>query len=508
MADAFDGLVIRITDLCTRREKAKQSIASDDTYITDLTRNLEAAQARKRRHVEKLETLNGRSSLVGNGEIDHVDDMSGASMDDIASQATTHGDPDDNECTTAHNRSAVHQDFPTVIQVNEVWCELKCRTCGTNTNATDSKFFNGSESFFRHAYLVHKARVVKAQIVQYCTVRQISDRDADLLRSGQQARDFKIIKAVPQQALHTQRSTTHAADAGGTVANRTSSVGGLRQIHADYPTVVKLNGKWVELTCLICGCNTNWSGNRFLAGPSGFVGYSQRGHHLPCSIDDLTACCALREVSNGDVALLKSGAQARDHLIKLVLPTRPHALAAHVSHPPAQLQSIHANFAVVVYHNDAWVELSCRRCNANYNAGWGRYMKGAKGIRDHMRRAHGTSAQVPDIEQYSNIRPVSDRDRDLLLQGQNGVDSLIRPSLPTKHISGGLAGALVPESSKRRGETQIETPTDSDSAVSVREGAHPPKRLRTVSGVLVDDIEADEIKREEGENDWNSSDDE
>nr|OQO26303.1 hypothetical protein B0A51_04236 [Rachicladosporium sp. CCFEE 5018] len=451
MADVFDGLVIRITDLCNRRERTQRSIADDNTHIAELTANLDAAKARRSRHVERLQSLNrkiktasSRISLADDEDVSHVDAASGIATEDETTQAAEDTLLDPSTNGQARDGDAIHKIFPTVVRVNGEWCELRCRTCTINFSKATGQVFANATAFWKHSIVAHKTSLRKtSSIEEYCTLRSISEGDADLLRSGQQAKDHQIVLGVFKQALGAPHWSEQTLGDIETPSLQMGQHSPYQQVHAKFPTVIKLGNRWVELTCLGCGCNAFAHADRFLSGPQGLNHHYRKSHQTGSQVNDLTTYCALRNLSDRDAELLQSGAQARDHPIMFARPT-PSGVSVQATQLGAVAtlagsRPIHARFPTVVLFKDVWVEIACRYCYTNWSTAYSRFILGANGLRHHVGRLHKISVQLEDIEQYCTLRNVSERDRDLLLQGKNGVDQPVIPVYPRGDHTGDLS---------------------------------------------------------------------
>ncbi|KAK6435507.1 hypothetical protein LTR95_008306 [Oleoguttula sp. CCFEE 5521] len=331
-------------------------------------------------------------------------------------------------------------------------------------------------------------------------------------------------------------------------------------VYPNYPTVVVINGATVELTCKICGTNAQCEGvSRFMKGVKGIQSVGQ------LRIEEF---CDLRPISSHDQDLLELCMPPTDHPIVAIEPrnleqsaglqpqygrsardseeaetstfksrvapvARMSAAAeveddvdmkglfsdseesgAHHSgeisvYEPqkdrrsssSQPRQINPSFPTIVLLNGIWVELSCKFCDANFSRNKNRYMSGVPGILHHVRLAHAGETTSSDFDQSCNIRHVSARDQELLVQGRNAVDH------PIEKVSAGLVNSMN-TSAKRKRDTQIRTPTNSDSdSAGIRETGRSAKRRATVEMVPGVEAEEVEIKREEEGYDSDSSDD-
>ncbi|OQN95397.1 hypothetical protein B0A48_18576 [Cryoendolithus antarcticus] len=94
---------------------------------------------------------------------------------------------------------------------------------------------------------------------------------------------------------------------GRSRVRRGTLVTDFQTIQEDFPTVVKIDSKWRELTRRRCGINCV-PGPRFLKGVRGFLRHYNRGHSgRSPEKSAVHIYCILRAISNVDVAFLKAG---------------------------------------------------------------------------------------------------------------------------------------------------------------------------------------------------------
>lgn len=97
-------------------------------------------------------------------------------------------------------------------------------------------------------------------------------------------------------------------------------------IHANYPTVVFLEGAWTEIWCSICGANTALSSRNFFIGISGLHRHLMRIHKTENNkLVNVSAMFGRRIVSDDEASQMKAGQHAMLSVRVGSLPVRPSA---------------------------------------------------------------------------------------------------------------------------------------------------------------------------------------
>ncbi|OQO05454.1 hypothetical protein B0A48_09223 [Cryoendolithus antarcticus] len=106
---------------------------------------------------------------------------------------------------------SIHPDFPTVIEVDDVWDELTCKDCGANAVRDGSEFMQSEIAFRAHAKRTHDA-ITNAGLGGYCNMRSVSARDTDLMKASQDPVDHQIERMgyfeIAARAARVPRSDT------------------------------------------------------------------------------------------------------------------------------------------------------------------------------------------------------------------------------------------------------------------------------------------------------------
>ncbi|KAK6435505.1 hypothetical protein LTR95_008304 [Oleoguttula sp. CCFEE 5521] len=335
MATAFDVKVDKIVKLGTRVKRCQTRIQPDNEGIAALeakyASDLRDATATRTHHELKLRLLNQR---VGES-MDHPDavatNLEGGSLDILMSDAVDETETlprrrATNALTKASDRSSedvvevtgpsgiIHEDFPTVVQIDGVWQEITCMECGCNSKG-DGSFLKGLEGIRNHYCKMHRAfgRGGWDDVARYCTLRVVSDVDAGLLSQGRRR------PPRPQSWC-------------------TTSLEG-------YPTPNTL--RWsiidravVELTCAVCGTNAGREGHEFLKGLNAFKSHFAQIHKQSTVNERLTTFCNVRSVSRRDQELMRIGLDPMDHDVHLIasrIDTRPQHQNGRHSTPQREL---------------------------------------------------------------------------------------------------------------------------------------------------------------------------
>ncbi|KAK6420016.1 hypothetical protein LTR95_016983 [Oleoguttula sp. CCFEE 5521] len=237
--------------------------------------------------------------------------------------------------------------------------------------------------------------------------------------------------------MNTPKPTIEPTDGhvGRTRERRGTLFRGFQTIHGDFPTVVTIDSKWQELLRRRCGINYV-PGPRFLMGARGFLRHYNRGHGGRSPEKSAVHIYRiLRAVSNVDVAFLKAGQRARNHLIQKV--DHPNDTPApndsidsdSVESQPRRPRKkptkfVHLDYRPVVEIDGIWVELTCKDIAANAVRDSSEFMQSEMAFRAHAKRTHDAIANA-GLARYYNMGTVSARDIDLIQVGQNPTDRRI-----------------------------------------------------------------------------------
>nr|OQO19844.1 hypothetical protein B0A51_11755 [Rachicladosporium sp. CCFEE 5018] len=190
-------------------------------------------------------------------------------------------------------------------------------------------------------------------------------------------------------------------------------------VHEHYPTVIKFQGKWQEISCLECDCNSSYLGN-FLKGVDGIRNhFSQQHKALGRGKLDILGCCAFRSVSDFDVELLRKGLPAYERPVE---PRTQRDTTGHIGKrpPPATARQliqemVYPAYPTVVVVGGTTVELTCKVCGTNAQCeDSSKFMKGVRGFKVHYGALHSSGVGQMRIEEFCDLRPISDHDQDLL----------------------------------------------------------------------------------------------
>nr|OQO19845.1 hypothetical protein B0A51_11756 [Rachicladosporium sp. CCFEE 5018] len=106
---------------------------------------------------------------------------------------------------------SIHPDFPTVIEVDDVWVELTCKDCGANAVRNGSEFMQSEIAFRAHAKRTRDA-TTNAGLGGYCNMRSVSARDTALMKTSQDPVDHQIERMgyfeIAARAARVPRSDT------------------------------------------------------------------------------------------------------------------------------------------------------------------------------------------------------------------------------------------------------------------------------------------------------------
>nr|OQO26301.1 hypothetical protein B0A51_04234 [Rachicladosporium sp. CCFEE 5018] len=325
MAAIFEQKRLQVAELCGRVERAQARVNSDVTSIGELKAALRDAEAKQARHQVKLNQLKAKLTvagaslskkegneatkpvnLVSSDEEDIKEEDIAATMDDDEIMSTpepiiqrNYGNRDrtaKRHSTLVKSFETIHEDFPTVVMIDGQWQELTCRRCGINC-VPGPCFVKGVRGFRRHYNRGHGGLAPeKGAFHVYCTLRAVSDVDVTLLKAGQLARD-STTPILPHHSFvdPAEKST--------------------KSIHPDFPTVIEVDGVWVELTCKDCGANAVRDGSEFMQSEMAFRAHAKRTHDAITNAG-LDGYCNMRSVSARDIDLMTAGQDPLDHQIE------------------------------------------------------------------------------------------------------------------------------------------------------------------------------------------------
>lgn len=131
------------------------------------------------------------------------------------------------------------------------------------------------------------------EVADKCLKVPVNARDAGLLGRGQDP--HQKIELIFAPELH---------DEEGTSSGQTTRFP--EQLNATYPHVVRLEGKWHELFCKICGANAREIHKSFFNGARGLVMHVAKAHPVSGGVSHANALqyCTPRPVSDKDIALM------------------------------------------------------------------------------------------------------------------------------------------------------------------------------------------------------------
>lgn len=89
--------------------------------------------------------------------------------------------------------SVIHKHFSNIVSIDGRWREIWCRICGMNATADGFKFFNGLAGLRSHYSARHRSTDVP-KLQDICNMRDISDRDIERMRVGQEPQDVPIVR--------------------------------------------------------------------------------------------------------------------------------------------------------------------------------------------------------------------------------------------------------------------------------------------------------------------------
>ncbi|KAK6431224.1 hypothetical protein LTR95_012617 [Oleoguttula sp. CCFEE 5521] len=267
-----------------------------------------------------------------------------------------------------------------------------------------------------------------------------ASRDTVMSDSGDQTQNDTTAATTMSSMNTTARTSTSFK----TSTPKFSPPNSFPSIHENYPTVIKFQGQWHEITCLECGCNSSLK-SKFLDGVSGMRNHFRQQHAANGSGKlDIFGCCALRPVSDTDVGLLEQGLPAFEQPVEVRTQVdttgvgrKARALVA-TSHQRI-LEDVYSEFPTVILLDGAAFELTCKVCGTNSLKDHEKFLKGVKGFKTHYMAAHPQDVGQMKIEELCNMRPVSIRDQGYMKVGLDPMDHSIYPLRPqTQKKAAGL----------------------------------------------------------------------
>ncbi|EME79699.1 uncharacterized protein MYCFIDRAFT_81181 [Pseudocercospora fijiensis CIRAD86] len=107
---------------------------------------------------------------------------------------------------------AIHGRFPTVVNINGQWHEIRCKGCGANIKSKTSTWFKGLRGLRFHYTRCHLPRGSFAPTAETCCImRPVSASDIGLMEQGLAPRDVAIEACYAPKMLSESRQETRQA---------------------------------------------------------------------------------------------------------------------------------------------------------------------------------------------------------------------------------------------------------------------------------------------------------
>ncbi|KAK3701921.1 hypothetical protein LTR37_015232 [Vermiconidia calcicola] len=199
------------------------------------------------------------------------------------------------------NYPIISDTYPTIVRIDGKAVSIYCfiGSCEANGIASYARrFFRGLRGLHLHIRSAHSevAAMDIHEVAQKCNKSTVSEQDLEqLLRNGELPTPIKLVCNV--------RDNSNNGAEGDSEANLAQFAGSQR-MQEPYTHVIPVDGKWVELSCNICGANSLKGKREIFKGIGGILVHVKNLHGRTVCAEDGLDFCAKRTISDAHVALM------------------------------------------------------------------------------------------------------------------------------------------------------------------------------------------------------------